>query len=58
MSEVYRVCKKMGYIIISTENLSSFDNLFALFLGYQAFSQNLAKKLISGIDLARTMVTA
>lgn len=38
VSEVYRVLKKGGYAIISTENLASWHNIFALILGYMPFS--------------------
>lgn len=43
MSEIHRVLKPKGYLILSTENLSSWHNLFALFMGWQAFSQNISK---------------
>ncbi|NVM21690.1 MAG: class I SAM-dependent methyltransferase [Desulfobacterales bacterium] len=36
--EVYRILKPKGYAVISTENLSSWDNIFALLLGYTPFS--------------------
>jgi len=38
VSGVYRVLKKGGYALISTENLASWHNIFALFLGYMPFS--------------------
>jgi len=38
ISEIYRLLKKGGYAIISTENLSSWHNIFALVLGYMPFS--------------------
>lgn len=38
MKEVHRILKPSGYAVISTENLSSWDNLVALFLGYTPFS--------------------
>jgi ubiquinone/menaquinone biosynthesis C-methylase UbiE len=44
IEEIYRVVKPEGYAIISTENLSSIDNLLALVLGWQAFSQNISQK--------------
>ena len=44
MSEIKRVLKRKGYIILSTENLSAWHNLFALFLGWQAFSQHISAK--------------
>jgi ubiquinone/menaquinone biosynthesis C-methylase UbiE len=44
ISEIYRVLKKGGYCVISTENLSSWHNVGALFLGYQDFSHHLIKK--------------
>lgn len=44
ISEIYRVLKPKGYLILSTENLSSWHNLFALLLGWQAFSQHISTK--------------
>jgi len=38
MREVYRILKPKDYAVISTENLVSWDNLFALFFGYTPFS--------------------
>lgn len=43
MQEIYRVIKPNGYLVLSTENLSSWHNLFAIFLGWQAFSQNISR---------------
>lgn len=42
--EISRMLKLKGYAIISTENLSAFDNLIALFLGQQAFSQHISER--------------
>src|SRR3989344_2258954 len=42
--EIYRILKPKGYAIVSTENLSSWHNLFALFMGHQAFSQHISSK--------------
>ncbi len=44
MEEIYRVLKPNGYVLLSTENLSSWHNLFALLLGWQAFSQHISTK--------------
>lgn len=38
ITEIYRMLKPGGYAIISTENLSSWHNIFALVLGFQPFS--------------------
>ena len=38
VSEIYRVLKKSGYAIISTENGSSWCNIFASIMGWQIFS--------------------
>ncbi len=38
ISEVYRLLRPRGYALISTENLSSWHNIFALLLGYMPFS--------------------
>lgn len=44
MEEIYRIIKPDGYLIISTENLSSWHNLFSLIFGYQAPSQDISNK--------------
>lgn len=38
VKETYRVLKPGSYAVISTENLASLHNIFALLLGYQDFS--------------------
>lgn len=38
IKEIYRILKPGGYAVISTENLSSWDNILALVLGYTPFS--------------------
>ena len=38
ISEIYRVLKKGGYAVISTENASSWCNIFASIMGWQIFS--------------------
>lgn len=38
VQEVYRILKQDGYAVISTENLSSWDNIISLLLGYTPFS--------------------
>jgi len=38
VQEVYRILKENGYAVISTENLSSWDNMLSLLLGYTPFS--------------------
>jgi len=38
VSEIYRVLKPGGYAIISTENASSWCNIFASLMGWQIFS--------------------
>lgn len=42
IKEIKRVLKPNGYLLVSTENLSSWHNLTALFLGWQAFSQHIS----------------
>ncbi len=44
VSEIYRVLKPKGYLVLSTENLSSWHNIFALLVGWQAFSQHMSYK--------------
>lgn len=48
IKELNRVLKSDGYCVISTENLSSIDNLIALSLGQQAFSQHISRKVHIG----------
>ena len=43
IKEIGRILKVNGYLLISTENLSSWHNLFALVLGWQAFSQHISE---------------
>lgn len=38
MEEIYRILKPGGYAVISTENLASWHNIFALILGFMPFS--------------------
>ncbi|MBP8591205.1 class I SAM-dependent methyltransferase [Candidatus Shapirobacteria bacterium] len=49
LSEIYRVTKKGGYIIICTENLSSWHNIFSLFFGFQPFSLTNVSSKFFGI---------
>lgn len=45
LSEIYRVLRKGGYAVISTENGSSWHNIFAAIMGWQIFSlTNISKK--------------
>lgn len=44
IKEIYRILKPGGYCVISTENLSSWHNIFALILGFQDFSHHILKK--------------
>jgi len=44
IKEICRLLKSGGYCVISTENLASWHNIFALTLGFQDFSHHLIKK--------------
>lgn len=44
IKEIYRILKPGGYCVVSTENLSSWHNIFALVLGLQDFSHTIIKK--------------
>ena len=44
IKEIYRILKPGGYCVISTENLASWHNIFALILGYQDFSHHILKE--------------
>lgn len=48
VSEIFRVLKSGGYAVVCTENLSSWHNLLALFLGQQAFSQQISESCYLG----------
>lgn len=52
IKEIYRLLKPGGYCVISTENLASWHNIFALLLGYQDFSHNIIKKIHVGNPLS------
>ncbi len=54
VSEIYRVLKPGGYVVMSTENASSWHNIFASIMGWQIFSlTNIsAKQLGIGNPLA------
>ncbi|MCI4626240.1 MAG: class I SAM-dependent methyltransferase [Candidatus Magnetoovum sp. WYHC-5] len=49
VSEVRRVLKPGGYVLISTENGSSWHNLFAALMGWQMFSLTNVSNKLSGI---------
>lgn len=49
MGEIYRVTKKGGYVIISTENASSWANIFSLIMGWQMFSLTNISSIKQGI---------
>lgn len=44
LEEMRRILKPGGYAVISTENLSSWHNIFALMLGYRPFSVDYSHK--------------
>lgn len=48
-SEIYRILKPGGYAIISTENASSWHNIFASIMGWQIFSLTALSKKKHGI---------
>ena len=49
VGEIHRVLKKGGYAIISTENASSWCNIFASLIGWQIFSLTNFSSLHHGI---------
>lgn len=49
ISEIHRVLKPKGYAIISTENASSWCNIFASIMGWQIFSLTNISNKKSGI---------
>lgn len=52
LDEVYRILKPSGYTVISTINLSSWDDIFALLLGYRPFSIDYSKVKLIGNPLS------
>lgn len=49
IQEISRVLKPSGYVVISTENLASFHNIFALLLGFQPYSgPTVSQKFVIG----------
>jgi ubiquinone/menaquinone biosynthesis C-methylase UbiE len=56
MSEMYRILKDDGYIIISTENLSSWQNIMSLIFGWQPFSLSSATTKKSSIGNPYSMI--
>ena len=40
VKEIYRVLKPNGYVIVCTENLASWHNIFALLMGWMPFSSS------------------
>ena len=56
VTEMYRVLKPAGYIILDTPNLASWHNIFALLLGIQPFSgPNITTMEDSDLELVRRM---
>lgn len=49
LSEIFRVLKPKGYAIISTENASSWINIFASIMGWQIFSLTNISNRILGV---------
>ena len=54
IKESYRVLRKGGVCIISTNNLSSSQNLFSLILGYQPTSTHVSDEIVVGNPLNPT----
>lgn len=52
VGEISRVLRHGGYAIVSTDNLSSWHNIFAIILGKQAFSQHISNKFHIGNSLS------
>lgn len=49
ISELYRIAKPGGMVIVSTENAASWHNILALIAGWQAFSLTNVSRLRAGI---------
>jgi SAM-dependent methyltransferase len=56
VSELYRVLKPGGYVLLATPNLAAWHNIFALLLGLQPFSGPSVTDMTDGeIDLVRRL---
>ena len=44
VGEISRIIRPNGYAVISTENLASIDNILALVMGQQPFSQHISRR--------------
>lgn len=49
VQESHRVLRPGGYLVVSTENLASWHNIFALLLGWQAFSLTNVSRYSPGL---------
>jgi SAM-dependent methyltransferase len=52
MREVHRVMRSDGYAVISTNNLASWHNIFALVLGWQPLPAHVSDEVVIGNPLA------
>src|SRR5712692_439449 len=52
LSEIHRVLRPNGYCILSTENLSAWNNILALVAGFQDFSHNASSVWYLGNPLS------
>lgn len=52
VKEIYRILKPDGYAVVSTENLSSWHNIFAITLGYRPFSSDYSCRIKIGNPLS------
>ena len=52
LSEVYRVLKPGGLFILSTENISSFDNILSILFGQEPISQHTSKYFVTSSFLS------
>lgn len=43
VKEIYRILKPKGYVIVSTNNLASWHNIFSLFFGKQPFPSDVCR---------------
>jgi SAM-dependent methyltransferase len=48
LDEIHRLLKPGGYLIISTDNLSSWHNILSLIFGMQPFSDNISSEVCIG----------
>ena len=53
LSEIHRVLRGGGWLLISTPNLASWANRLSLLLGYQPYNVEVSTEIVAGIPYAK-----